>query len=234
MLNQQNLPETSLGDIACNIAGATKLFRKHKLDFCCGGKNSLRSEAQRRGIDLHEITDQLLQLTANDNAEISWKDATTPDLVAHILGRFHAKHREQLPELVRLAQRVEKVHAEHEKCPHGLAEHLMAMAVELEEHMQKEEQILFPMLLSERKSMTSGPISVMENEHTSHGEALEEMLRLGHNLEVHTEACNTWRALYLGLDQLRNDLMEHIHLENNILFKRTESDGPCSHTCSCA
>lgn len=71
--------------------------------------------------------------------------------------------------------------------------------------------------------MADGPISVMETEHVQHGEALEKMMELAHQLALPEEACNSWRALYLGLGELRDDLMEHIHLENNILFKQSSA-----------
>ncbi len=84
--------------------------------------------------------------------------------------------------------------------------------------MQKEEQILFPMLKAGHNNMVQGPISMMRFEHEQHGEGLEELARLTNDITPPTGACVTWRALYTGLTQLREDLMQHIHLENNILF----------------
>ncbi|MGL1180974.1 hemerythrin domain-containing protein, partial [Vibrio parahaemolyticus] len=71
-------------------------------------------------------------------------DAPTSALIDHILTRYHARHREQLPELIRLARRVESVHGDRPECPRGLADHLETMQQELESHMQKEEMVLFP------------------------------------------------------------------------------------------
>ena len=139
-------------------------------------------------------------------------------LIAHILSRYHARHREQLPELIRLASRVEHVHGARENCPNGLAEHLHNMQQELESHMLKEEQILFPALLDGVGQSAAAPISVLRMEHEQHGEALQRILDLTNNIIPPSNACNTWRALYRGLDELRNDLMQHIHLENNVLF----------------
>jgi regulator of cell morphogenesis and NO signaling len=139
-------------------------------------------------------------------------------LIDFILERFHALHRIQLPELVRLSRRVEHVHADKPGCPLGLGAHLANMLQELESHMQKEEQILFPMLKEGFNNPAQGPIAMMRFEHEQHGEGLDELMRLTNDITPPTGACVTWRALYTGLTQLREDLMQHIHLENNILF----------------
>ena len=97
------------------------------------------------------------------------------------------------------------------------------MQDELESHMQKEEQILFPMMLSGGNPMIVHPIGIMRHEHDSHGEELKALAALTGDLTVPAEACTTWRALYAGLAKLTEDLTEHIHIENNILFPKFEA-----------
>ncbi|NUO85784.1 MAG: iron-sulfur cluster repair protein YtfE [Cupriavidus sp.] len=217
------LQDHSLGQLARQIPGATRIFHEHGLDFCCGGKQSLRDAAQRKGLDAAAVAAIAAQLRAlQDEADPSaqdWNTAAPAALIEHILLRFHARHREQLPELIRLAQRVEQVHGERAECPLGLADHLSEMLGELESHMQKEEQVLFPMLLRGLHAAASRPIAVMRAEHDDHGVALQRLAELTDDITLPRAACNTWRALYLGLRALREDLMEHIHLENNVLFE---------------
>jgi regulator of cell morphogenesis and NO signaling len=74
-------------------------------------------------------------------------------LIDHILERYHAVHREQLPELIRMARRVEAVHRDHPLVPTGLADLLEEAEQDLLSHMMKEENILFPMLQSRWKSL---------------------------------------------------------------------------------
>jgi regulator of cell morphogenesis and NO signaling len=95
------------------------------------------------------------------------------------------------------------------------------MAHELEQHMMKEEQILFPLILSGRGAMAGGPISVMEQEHADAAADLARTRTLTADLTPPADACNTWRSLYLRLGALESDLKDHIHLENNVLFPRT-------------
>ncbi len=214
-----NLLDQPLGDLASTIPGATRVFHDYGLDFCCGGHVSLRAAATVKELDADAIAARLHALTAaGQPAGRDWAAAPAGELIDHILSRYHDVHREQLPELLRLAERVEQVHGAKPECPRGLAAHLLVMLENMESHMQKEEQVLFPLLAAGRGAMAFGPISVMRMEHDQHGEALERLAELTNNLTLPPEACNTWTALYTGLRTLREDLMEHIHLENNILF----------------
>ena len=153
---------------------------------------------------------------------LDWRLASDVDLVAHLLSRYHAVHRRQLPDLVDLARRVELVHVEHAECPHGLAEHLSAMAQKLESHMRKEEVVLFPMLLGGRNVSARMPIGVMRSEHAQHGDDLRRTAVLCHDGVLPADACASWKSLYEGLDTFCRDLQAHIGLENDILFARHE------------
>ena len=141
-------------------------------------------------------------------------------VVEHVLARYHAVHRAQFPEMLRLARKVERVHADAPGCPAGIADHVAAMAQELESHMRKEEDVLFPMIARGHGAMAGAPITVMRMEHDDHGVALRRMEELTDGITAPRAACTTWRALYAGLRTFRQDLMAHIHTENNILFER--------------
>ncbi|MCY1272480.1 Iron-sulfur cluster repair protein YtfE [compost metagenome] len=214
------LLDSTLGDLACTLPGATRVFHQFHLDFCCGGQKTLRQASLERGVDADEVIRQLSRLDPQDAEGADWRQASPEQLIDHLLDRFHAVHRQQLPELIRLAARVEQVHGERDDCPHGLTELLITMQQELESHMQKEEQVLFPLIERGAGPMAGGPISVMRFEHDQHGEALQQLVDLTGDMQPPEGACNTWRALYRGLDELRVDLMQHIHLENNLLFPR--------------
>ncbi|HRP19213.1 MAG TPA: iron-sulfur cluster repair protein YtfE [Alicycliphilus sp.] len=228
-------PSQAIGQIAVQLPGATAVFRRLKLDFCCGGQVSLRQAAGEKGLDLQAVVDELSALQRPNTLP----DAGTPsELVDHIVARYHDVHRAQLPELVRMARRVEAVHRGNPNTPHGLADALEAMEQELAAHMHKEEAVLFPMLRAGGNSFVSQPIAMMRHEHNDHGEALEHLASLTNDITPPMGACNTWRALYTGLAQLREDLINHIHLENNILFPQFEQaaqpQGCGGGGCGCA
>ena len=213
-----NYLQQTLATLACNIPGATAIFHNYKLDFCCGGKVTLAEAIRDRRCTPEQICAELTEAERLTAGEQDWRHAAPEQLIAHILERYHALHRVQLPELARLAKRVEHVHGERQDCPKGLSSLLTMMGEELESHMQKEEQILFPLLSAGQFAMASGPIRVMEHEHIEHGDNLQRLSELTDDFTPPPFACVTWRALYTGMAQLRQDLMAHIHLENNVLF----------------
>lgn len=212
-------PTQTLADLATRLAGASRVFHRHRLDFCCGGQRSLADACAARGLNPDALVAELAAETVQ-GSESDWARRPLRELVDHIVARFHEPLRAELPELVRMARRVEVVHPEKPGCPLGLGDHLARVQEELELHMQKEEQVLFPIIRSGRGAHAGGPVSVMEREHDEHAVALRRIRELTGDMQPPPHACTTWRALYLRLDALERDLMEHIHLENNVLFPR--------------
>ncbi len=216
-LHAQAASET-VGEIASALAGATAVFRKHKIDFCCGGAISLDEAAQKRGLDptvVRRDLDALARKSPNAPTE-------SAALCDHIVERYHDVHRRELPELITLARRVETAHRNHSLAPKGLADALEAVLENLLDHMTKEERILFPAIRDGFAGSLFGPIAVMRHEHDHHGEEVRAIEALARGFEAPQDACNSWRALYSGLDKFAADLAEHIHLENNVLFPRFE------------
>jgi regulator of cell morphogenesis and NO signaling len=150
----------------------------------------------------------------------SWESRPLILLVAHILQTYHEPLRRELPELRRMAEQVEGEHAASEACPRGLARHLASVHESVLSHLEKEEQILFPLIIAGRGAMAHGPIQVMEMEHGDHLDNLLITRRLAGDFEAPAGAGAVWRQLYDRLQQLETDLAEHIRLENEVLFPR--------------
>jgi regulator of cell morphogenesis and NO signaling len=210
----------SLGEIATNVPGATAVLFSHKINFCCNADMSLKAIIDKKGLNADDIISTIEALASRGGAAQDWSKIDNQGIIEHILTRYHQVHREQLTELIRLANRVETVHGSNKLCPVNLADHLIKVRQELEQHMQKEEEKLFPMLIEGHSNMASGPISVMMSDHEHHIESIDKIYTLTNDLSLHPEACNTWRALYLGLQEFISDINMHIHIENNILFPR--------------
>lgn len=211
---------TRIGEIATEHPLATRVFHRHGIDFCCGGGKPLAEACAARDVDAAIVLDELrAELDTRDADETRWDQVPSEDLIRHILVTFHEPLREELPRLTAMARKVYDVH--RDKAPEmlsGVLNTVVGLQDELESHMDKEEQILFPMILSGQGATADGPISVMEHEHESAGAALLRLRELTNGYEVPEKACNTWRALWHGLAALEESLHEHIHLENNILF----------------
>lgn len=215
---QTDLGTRTLAEIAASLPGAITVFRQHKLDFCCCGEASLAEAAAGKGLALseleaalHAVAQQALPATLPEEAGA---------LITLIETRYHAVHRQELPEVIRLARRVEGVHGARPDAPSGAADLLQQTAEKLEAHMKKEELILFPMMRRGGHPMIAQPIAVMLAEHGDHGGQLRELARIMRDFEAPDDACPTWRALCAGSRKLHDDLVEHIHIENNLLFPR--------------
>lgn len=208
-----------LGELALSIPRASALFRKYDMDYCCGGKQTLERAASRKELDVGIIEAELAKL-ADQPIEKDWRVTALSEIMDHIIVRYHDRHREQLPELILQATKVERVHADKPNVPKGLTKYLTMLHDELSSHMMKEERILFPMIKEGMGSQAKGPISVMESEHDDAGELLDVIKHITNGVTPPPEACTTWKAMYNGINELIDDLMEHISLENNVLFPR--------------
>ncbi len=214
--------ESTVGQIATEHPLATRIFGRHGIDFCCGGGRTIREACEAKGLDTDSILEEIRGQLAESDADLEcWNEAPLNDLVEHILAAYHRPLDEELPRLEQLARKVHRVHGERhpEVLPELLSTYL-GLKGDLQDHMMKEEEILFPMIRQDQGSMADGPISVMESEHESAGDALKRLRKLTNGYQVPAEACNTWRALWAGLAALESALHEHIHLENNVLFPR--------------
>jgi regulator of cell morphogenesis and NO signaling len=210
---------TTLAELATTHPAASRVFHRLHLDFCCNGHRSLDEACDSRGLSASSVLSAIEAEEQSADAP-RWDLRPIPDLVSFIVDFYHARLRTELPELVAMAEKVEKKHADKPTCPHGLAAHLRAAHESVLAHLGKEEQILFPMILRGLGARVAAPIRVMEEEHEDHAVSLRRTRELTNDLTAPPEACPTWRALYLRLDALERDLMEHIHLENHVLFPR--------------
>jgi len=212
--------DQTVGELAATHAGASRVFHRRGLDFCCGGGTPLREACTAAGLEVDAVVAEIEREAERTDGFRRWDAEPLAALVDHVLERYHEPHREELPRLLAMARKVERVHADKPTCPRGLADHLERVGEAMELHMQKEEQVLFPLLRSGRGRMAAMPIQVMEQEHQEHGRNLALLRELTGDYAPPPEACGTWTALYLGLAELERELMEHIHLENNVLFPR--------------
>lgn len=214
--------EMTVGTLAAEHPLATRVLARHGIDFCCGGGKALQDVCAKKGLDPARLLDEIRQELATPGASTkNWNEAPLDELIDHILDTFHRPLQEELPRLEGMARKVLDVHGARD--PERFKELLAVfegLENELHEHMAKEEQVLFPMIRQGNGHMAAGPVSVMEHEHEAAGAALLRLRELTNGYAVPEEACNTWRALWVGLAAFEEAMHEHIHLENNILFPR--------------
>jgi regulator of cell morphogenesis and NO signaling len=208
---------TPIGDIARERPSSTRVFLRHKLDFCCGGRRPLVDACQKAGLDPDEIVRELLDAESTPTQS---KSRTPAELCHFIVENYHDPLRRDVPSLIEAARKVERVHAEKADVPRGLAAELETFWAEMQKHMMKEENVLFPLLSrGALGAQVAMPILVMQGEHDEHAVHLANIRKLTGDLQIPPHACATWQALYRGLVLMESELMHHIHLENNVLFR---------------
>lgn len=228
----------SVADIVTRYPHIRALFDELSIDYCCGGKHSLEDACQKAGLPWQSVVERLNRaIEQGGPGRQSGKDWTAVplvELVEHIITAHHTYLREHLPRLQNLARKVYSAHQRrHGETIRKLQQSLEHLRIDIEMHLAKEEQILFP-LIREMEAYAAGrgpepalhcgsiqnPIRQMELEHEAAGRILAEMRLAGSGYQLPQDACQSFASLYDGLRALEDDLHEHIHLENNILFPR--------------
>lgn len=224
---EKNNTET-VGEIAAKDIRKAQVFKSYGIDFCCGGKKSLVQACEEKGIDINVLERELIESNAQKPA-LNFDSFSLEFLCDYILNTHHQYVKETLPMISELSTKVFTKHGE--KFPELKKIDFLVQSVnqEMTLHMHKEEMVLFPFI----KRLTSGaipkldsfslrePITMMEMEHESVGALFKEIAIFSNDYTAPENACNSFKLLYASLKEFYDDLLTHIHLENNILFPKS-------------
>lgn len=222
--------ELTVAQLAIAQPGALAVFTKYNIDFCCGGHLSLEEACRKIGLDPDKIQTEIYQTSPTDATQPLRPDSwSSIFLVDFIVENHHSFVKKAIPELEALLEKVCERHGNDSVELLQICECFTDLSEELTNHMQKEEMILFPAIkrleaqhldnhLIER--IIQAPIAAMEDEHEAAGDLIKQIRFLSNNYTPPDFACPTFQVTYQKLKEFDNDLMRHIHLENNILFER--------------
>lgn len=230
-------PNTTVREFAVQVPAATRVFEKLGIDYCCGGGKSLREACTKAGIAVEDVLRGLQEGgIAQSAASNSLQDAASADLAAimdHIVTKHHGYVKQEIPRIQQLASKVVSVHGKAHPELARIQDTFHALSAELTSHMMKEEQVLFPYIAELEEAIhrgeeprppmfgtVSNPVHMMEMEHDSAGVALATMREASGGYIAPDDACFSYKTLYSALQEFEQDLHQHIHLENNILFPR--------------
>ena len=235
MKTSMNFKEQSLGQLVTERPGRAGIFESFRLDYCCGGRRRLDEACAQQGIDVDAVA-RMLEAESLGGPDAETDLATMPlaALCDHNVRTHHDWLRRELPNLAMRAAKVAEKHGPRDPRLVALRQELEAFTTELDHHMWKEEQILFPAIRAIEQGEAAagcghgvdGPIRVMMAEHDNAGESLGRMRALTENFEPPASACLTHRALLDGLAALERDMHRHVHAENNVLFPRAQAAAP--------
>lgn len=220
----------TVADMAIAYPAALSVFTKHNIDYCCGGDRSLEDACIRVGLNPDKIRQEIVSAPAQQSSVPARAEQWSASLLAdYIVQNHHAYVRSAIPEIEALLEKVCAAHGEDSIELLNIQQDFTDLAEELLNHMGKEEVALFPALKRFEghnnadhplKETLKAPISMMEHEHTVAGDLMKSIRNLSHNYTVPEFACPTYRVTYQKLKEFDDDLMTHVHLENNILFRK--------------
>lgn len=225
MIIRRELPDTELATIATSRGRATEVLERHGLDFCCRGHQTLASACRDAGADLDAVVADLAEPRAVPAPD--WASMSPVELIEHIESTHHRYLTRAFRELGERMTRVLEVHGERRPELREVERAFLALRTDLEPHLQKEEQILHPMIreLVDATDLprfhcgsVGNPISVMQHEHVRAGELLASLRSATGDYVPPPDACATYGALYAGLMEMEQDIHLHIHKENNLLY----------------
>ncbi|HXW13624.1 MAG TPA: iron-sulfur cluster repair di-iron protein [Terriglobia bacterium] len=216
--------------------GAARVFEGLGIDYCCGGKQTLEEACRAASVTVDKVIGALEAAQSSGNltaSHINWQAVPLADVITHIKNTHHRYTRQEIARLGPLFDKVCSVHAKNHPELLQLRETFHGLAQELTTHLMKEEMVLFPYIERMEESVlqrepilpppfgsVQNPVSMMEHEHDSAGNALRTLRAASNGYAAPRDACVSYQTLYKALAELEADLHEHIHLENNILFPR--------------
>lgn len=228
--------DKTVRELALENPASTRVFEKLGIDYCCGGNRSLREACQSANLQLDQVqasleaADQATNVTQKDR---DWQVGPLASLIEHIQRTHHKYTREEIARLCPLFDKVCSVHGNNHPELLQVREIFQGLAQELTSHLMKEEMILFPYIFRMESAAAGNgavarapfgsvqnPVSMMEHEHDSAGNALRAMNQATNGYSAPDGACVSYQTLYRALAAFEADLHQHIHLENNILFPR--------------
>ena len=227
-------PTKTVGELAVAIPNATRVFEKTKIDYCCGGAQLLSDACMKAGVDL-QMLEQMLEMSVEPAAAttVDFQQLTLAELIHYILDKHHVYTKEEMTRLESLVAKVVGAHGANHPELLTMRDLLQQLCAELRGHMFKEEQILFPFVVELEQSAlqnrpapiapfgtVNNPIRMMMLEHDNAGEILRELRKLSNDYKTPADACISFQTFYQALEAFEQDLHQHIHLENNILFPK--------------
>ena len=225
----------SLAQIVTHDHRAAAIFEKYHLDFCCKGKRSLQQACAEQQLPVDNISSELENISQQDlsKSKLNFDQLPLSQLANYIVSTHHEYVKKELPQILAYLQRVASKHGNRHPEMFEVFELFAAVKEEMEQHMQKEELILFPRIKELERILEEpsgqmrlnvaylqGPILVMEQEHDHAGNLLEEIRKITADYTPPADACTTYRLSFAALKAFEMDLHQHVHLENNILFPK--------------
>jgi len=224
-----NTKQTVADLVTQDIRTAT-VFKKFGIDFCCGGGKPIQEACEEKGANYGNLMTEIQAIMNDSKPDVDFQNMSLGKLIDHIFETHHKYIYENGPITAQFVNKVAHVHGERHPETVEVAKVYNELLSELNHHMMKEENVLFPYVKSllaaeEDQSDTTRPfvahpIRVLKMEHDLAGDMFKKLSELTLEYTPPADACSTYNAAYANLKAMEDDIHLHIHLENNILFPK--------------
>jgi regulator of cell morphogenesis and NO signaling len=223
--------QMTVREVAAQVPESTRLFETLQIDYCCGGNRPLTEACASAGVEVDSVMKQLsvLDKSAPTERAVDFQKLSLTQLITHIVDTHHAFTKSEMSRLRALVTKVIGAHGANHPELLTVGELFQRLCADLEPHMFKEEQVLFPYIIRMEKAETvllapfgtvKNPIRMMMMEHDTAGDILRKLRAVTSDYRVPSDGCISYQTLYQALQGLEKDLHQHIHLENNVLFPK--------------
>jgi regulator of cell morphogenesis and NO signaling len=225
---QNSYENAFLGELVTDDFRVAEVFKQAGIDFCCGGKKTLQQACMEKNIDMKSIEEKIEAITQEPAlSNVNFKDWEPGFLADYIINAHHKYVLKTLPDLIFYTRKIASVHGSLHPELIEVATLVAGLSGELQQHLHKEEEVLFPAIKSavvnntaELRSIISAEIARMSNEHEFAGGTMDKINELTGGYMVPQDGCNSYQVTFKMLKQFEDDLHIHVHLENNILYPK--------------
>ncbi len=224
-----NLKDKTVAEIVSEDISTASIFKKYNIDFCCGGQKTIEKACNDVGIDLNSLIDELNRNKGQSViTNLNFNDWEIGFLIDYIINVHHTFIKNNIHIVNSFAEKVARVHGDKNIEVIEIVDLFLKMSKELISHIEKEETVLFPEIKNlvkqtDKSNICYDKIKIFEHEHDEAGIIAKRIIKLSNNFKTPEKACNTYKAFYFKLNEFIDDLFQHIHLENNILFPKIKS-----------
>lgn len=223
----------AVGQIVVEFPQAAEIFKKYRIDFCCGGDKLLSVAATKLNLNEDVVLKQLNQAYSimekqkKQGEEVDWRQQSLTQLIDHIVNTHHLYLQKEMTQISELVTKILRVHGENHSELAKVHKLFHTLKMELEQHLITEEEILFPLIKEYEQSPSRQLLDKIkkvthdiENEHEGAGDIIKELRKITNQYALSSDACTSFRIAYQKLEEMESDIFQHIHLENNILHPR--------------
>ena len=213
---------TPVATLVLDHSECAAVFARHRIDYCCKGKQPLAEACAKLGLDVKTVAEELeTAIARRSNGERpDPRSLSTRDVIVKLIAPHHQYLHRTMPFVLQLAAKVARVHGDRDPSLREVARLVDNLFATLNAHLAEEEAELFPALMQGRIAEAKPMLLAMRSEHDQVGEMLSELRAAAADYVPPDWACTSYRTLMAELDHLEADTLAHVHVENHVVLPR--------------